>query len=286
MVPFRLDLTADALRRLSANVVDRFEDGEYVRVLEDTKGAAAVRVRQVRKDALLVSGDTKSGLRFARLVGRMLGTDVDLSVWYRNVKAIPWLERLAKDVRGVKPPRYPTMWEALAHAIVFQQISIHAAGAIMQRMVEAFGTPRQVDGALLYPFPSPTAIADAPIEGLRATGLSVNKVSALQSVAAAIMSGAITEDEVRELPTPQAIVRLSELRGIGPWSATIVLLRGLGRLDAFPLKDSGVASSLRLLSGNQNVDVDDLLLKLGEQRGMLYFHLLLGRIALRRGGLT
>ncbi|MBV9737801.1 MAG: hypothetical protein JO177_06475, partial [Candidatus Eremiobacteraeota bacterium] len=65
----------------------------------------------------------------------------------------------------------------------------------------------------------------------------------------------------------------------GPWSAAVILLRGLGRLDVFPLNDSGVAASLKLLSGRTTVNLDRLLLQLGDQRGMLYFHLLLGRLA-------
>ena len=76
----------------------------------------------------------------------------------------------------------------------------------------------------------------------------------------------------------------SALRGIGPWSAAVILLRGLGRLDVFPLNDSGVAASLKLISGDATIDLDRLLLHLGDQRGMLYFHLLLGRLA-RAGGI-
>jgi DNA-3-methyladenine glycosylase II len=67
------------------------------------------------------------------------------------------------------------------------------------------------------------------------------------------------------------------LRGIGPWSASVVLLRGLGRLDAFPLRDTGVASSIALLSGDPATQADAILARLGDMRGMLYFHLLLGR---------
>ena len=69
-----------------------------------------------------------------------------------------------------------------------------------------------------------------------------------------------------------------QLRGIGPWSAAVVLLRGFGRLDTFPLRDSGVARTAALLSGDPNVDLDAVLEALGPTRGMLYYHLLLGRL--------
>lgn len=280
--PYRLDLTTDALRRLSTNVVDRFEGGEYMRALEDRQGFAVVRVRQESKKALSVRIEGKRGERFVPTVEEMLGTQADLRPWYRNCKSVPWLDRLARELRGVKPPRYPTLWEALCHSIIFQQISIVAAGAIMHRVIERFAPSILVGDTRLYPFPRPEIIAAASAENLRACGLSVNKVAALQSVAGAVLEGRLDPQAVSEMPTPQAVAALCELRGIGPWSAAIVLLRGLGRLDVFPLKDSGVAASVRALSGNQDVDVDALLATLGNQRGMLYFHLLLGRIAQRR----
>ena len=57
-----------------------------------------------------------------------------------------------------------------------------------------------------------------------------------------------------------------------------MLLRGLGRLDVFPLRDSGVARTLALLSGNPRIDQEEVLEALGPVRGMLYYHLLLGRL--------
>ena len=282
--PFRLDYTVDALRRLSSNAVDRTdENGAYMRALQDDAGTAIVRVTQPSARDVLVRVEGERGARFVPVVRRMLGTDVDLRPWYAAVKRVPWLAAFEKTVHGVKPPRYPTMWEALCHAIIFQQISIHAAGAIMHRMVEALGTPVRAGKLTLYPFPQPQAIAAASEAQLRAASLSINKITALQAVARAVQNGEISEPAVERLPTAEASAALCELRGIGPWSAAVVLLRGLGRLDAFPLRDSGVAASLRLLRGNHEaVDVDRLLATLGDQRGMLYFHLLLGRIASRR----
>jgi DNA-3-methyladenine glycosylase II len=112
---------------------------------------------------------------------------------------------------------------------------------------------------------------------LRAAGLSRNKVAHLRSVAAAFAAGAIDERALEKLSTPEAAEALRGVRGIGPWSAAVILLRGMGRLDTFPLRDSGVARSLTLLAG-EPVDLDFVLETLGPARGMLYYHLLLGRV--------
>ena len=277
--PYRLDLTADALRRLAANVVDVIgEDGVYRRALRDEAGANLVEVTQGgdRSVTIRVAGSAPS--RWVPAVERMLGMHVELGEWYSRVEPFPWLAYLARELRGLRPPRYPTLWEALAHAIVFQQISIHAAASIMRRLVEAAGTPVRSANAVYYPFPAAQELLATAESSLRSAGLSANKIAHLRSAAEAVAGGFVTEAIVESLPSAQAAQRLCEIRGIGPWSAAVVLLRGFGRLDVFPMKDSGVARSIRLLSADPGIDAHELLEALGPVRGMLYFHLLLGRM--------
>jgi DNA-3-methyladenine glycosylase II len=277
--PFRLDLTADALRRLASNAVDVVaDDGAYLRAFASDGDAALLRVTQQEGGALRVQAAGMRATRALELCTRMLGTSVDLRPWNRRAAAIPWVARLAKALRGLKPPRYPTLWEACAHAIVFQQISIVAAAAIMQRVVSSLSAPVRVDGVSMRPFPAPAALLRAHDNELRAAGLSANKVGHLRAVAEALERRDITEEEIDRLPTTQAAERLVQLRGIGPWSAAVVLLRGFGRLDTFPLRDSGVARTAVLLSGDPHIDLDEVLARLGPERGMLYYHLLLGRL--------
>jgi DNA-3-methyladenine glycosylase II len=70
---------------------------------------------------------------------------------------------------------------------------------------------------------------------------------------------------------------LRRIKGIGPWTAAVILLRGLGRLDMFPGNDSGVAANLARVSGKR-LDAAPIAAALGSQRGMLYFCLLLARL--------
>ncbi|MDE2482777.1 MAG: DNA-3-methyladenine glycosylase 2 family protein [bacterium] len=277
--PYRLDLTAQALQRLAANVVDVIgDDGVYRRALELDGACVVVRVAQSEPAALDIHASGGDPARVRAAVARMLGADADLSAWMRRAAKIPWLGRIATQLRGVHPPRYPTMWEACAHAIVFQQISIHAAAAIMRRLVERLGTRADADGIELIAFPQPRAILNASDADLEGVGLSANKRAHLRGTADALLAGAVPEEEIAALPTPLAVERLTGLRGIGPWSAAVVLLRGFGRLDIFPLKDSGVARTVRDLAGDVTVDLDAVLETLGPLRGMLYYHLLLGRL--------
>lgn len=277
--PYRLDLTVDALRRLAANVVDVVgEDGVYRRALRDAGGINLLEVRQPSARTLAVRIGGPRAQRWLPAVERMLGTHVTLSEWYKRVRPYPWLDFIARELRGLRPPRYPSLWEALAHSIVFQQISIHAAASIMRRLIEATSVPVEHDGGSFYPFITAEDLLAGSDATLRAAGLSANKVAHLRSAAEAVVSGRVRDEAIERLPSVQASERLCAIRGIGPWSAAVVLLRGFGRLDVFPMKDSGVARSLRMLSGNPLLDARALLEGLGPVRGMLYFHLLLGRM--------
>src|SRR5579872_1216368 len=194
--PFRLDLTANALRRLSTNVVDTYtaQDG-FIRA---HRGALVV-VRQPKRDSPLdVRTLGAADFDAVALTVRMLGTDRELRPFYRAVKAIPWLDALATRMRGIKPPRYPTLWEAIVNAVVFQQVSIHAASAILRRVVERLSKPNEYQGRKFYPFFEPERILETKSKELRALGLSEGKELTLNAAADALTNRMLTEDEDRK----------------------------------------------------------------------------------------
>jgi DNA-3-methyladenine glycosylase II len=277
--PFRLDLTVDALRRLASNVVDVVDEaGTYYRAVSDGAVTSLLAIRASGDSSIEFQSTTGHPERWVPVVERLLGTAADLTEWYRRSSRIAWLRPIAAALRGLKPPQYPSVWEACAHAIVFQQISIHAAASIMRRAVEALGDSVTVSGVRCIAFPDAQRWLAASDAALADAGLSRNKIAHLRSTAAAFVTGSLDEAVLQKLSTEEAAQRLCEVRGIGPWSASVVLLRGLGRLDVFPLRDSGVARSLALLSGDAAIDQGALLERLGPVRGMLYYHLLLGRL--------
>jgi DNA-3-methyladenine glycosylase II len=281
-VPYRLDLTVNALRRVSENVVDVVTgDGCYLRALRGPDGIDVIEVRQLEQDKLDVRIFGPGGRARLQTVTWMLGTDIDLRAWYKRVKAFPWLSELSRELRGLKPPRYPDLWEALCHGIVFQQLSIAAAAIIMKGMVERLSISLEHRSIQLYPFPHPQAILEASDSTMRTLGISKMKTSYLKNAATAVLDGTLRDDSIRGLPTAEAADELMRLRGIGPWSAANILLRGFGRLDTFPLADTGVAANMALLSGDPRIKADAVLDGLGDIRGLLYFHLLLGGRAMR-----
>jgi DNA-3-methyladenine glycosylase II len=278
--PYRLDLTVAVLRRFSTNAVDVMTpSGEYVRALRGPSAPVVASVRQTAPDALDVRlrcepADEAGALGTLR---RMLGTERRTAVFDAGAREIPWLRDLAARMRGVRAPRYAGLWEACVNAIVFQQVSLHAASAILRRTILALEEPLRVGEVDVRLFPAAEAVLAAPEAMLRAAGLSAAKIATLRRVATALESGALDEAMLERRTSAEAIAALCGIPGIGPWTATLILLRGLGRLDVFPANDSGVARSLGTV-GLGAVDLPAALDLLGAERGMLYFHLLLARL--------
>jgi DNA-3-methyladenine glycosylase II len=279
--PYRLDFTVNALRRLPSNPVDVLTpDGEYLRVLGDVAQPAVVRARQSSPGTItvVIEGDRPEHPRLLALVRRMLGVEVDLTRFYHAASGIQWLHPLVLRMRGVRPPRYPTLWEACVNGIVFQQVSLVAASTIMGRLTRGLGEPVDRGGLRLYRFPGIGQVQRAPDSLLRAAGLSAAKLATLRRVADALEEGALDELRLEERPSPEAAALLRGIKGIGPWTAAVILLRGLGRLDVFPANDTSVARNLALVGGAAPRDVAAVLEALGPERGMLYYHLLLARL--------
>jgi DNA-3-methyladenine glycosylase II len=148
-------------------------------------------------------------------------------------------------------------------------------------LVEAFGANGAYEEIPLHAFPEPGAILAASEAELRSTGLSASKAAALRRIAEALTSGALDEAMLEERTSVDAARLLCEIKGIGPWTAAVILLRGLGRLDVFPANDSGIARSAAAIADGAPIDLPAALETLGDQRGMLYYHFLLARLEAR-----
>jgi DNA-3-methyladenine glycosylase II len=143
--PFRLDLTAWALRRRPQNEVD-FWDGEtYRRVLVIRRKAVLVGVTQtggvdaprLEVTAIGSHGDAKNAVVFA--LERLLGLRIDLTAFYELAAKQPRLHELSTRFRGVKPPRFPTVWEGIVNGVACQQLSLTVGVMLLNRLSSACG---------------------------------------------------------------------------------------------------------------------------------------------------
>ena len=152
---------------------------------------------------------------------------------------------LGDVIAAVGPPtlevRPAETLPALLRSIVFQQLSTKAAATIHGRVLEAFGE----DGR-----PVPERLAAADVEALRACGLSRAKTAAVRDLVGRHLEGALpTRAELLAMSDAEVVRALTAVRGVGPWTAQMVLLFNLGRPDVWPTTDLGVQEGLRIARG-------------------------------------
>lgn len=275
--PFRLDLTVMALRRLPQNRVDILDGDRYLRAFATPRGPVVWEIAQ-RGEGLEMKlhGQVEDVGPYRALVERMLGTDVDLASFYSRARRVRGFSPLVQRLRGLKPPRFSSLWETILNAIPFQQLSLVSALASVGRLIEATSEPVEFEGRRLYPLPSPERLASLNENEIASFGFSHAKARALREAALTIAEGRLNEEELDLLDTETLAERLTSLRGIGPWTASLMMLRGFRRLSVFPSGDAGAARGLR--ESFPEADPQEVLAALGPYRGMLYYHLLLRRV--------
>src|SRR6185436_8188539 len=170
---------------------------------------------------------------------RMLGLQVDLGEFYEFAFRQPKLGPLVRRFRGMRPPRFPSVFEALVNATACQQVSLTVGIIMLNRLAGACGLTLEENGVVTHAFPRPQDLVHRDPQAIATLGFSRQKVRAMTELASAIDNGQLDVESLAELSDESALANLQELRGVGRWSAEYVLLRGLGRTHVFPGDDVG-----------------------------------------------
>jgi DNA-3-methyladenine glycosylase II len=158
---------------------------------------------------------------------------------------------------ALKPDKRRSPYQALIKSVAYQQLNGIAAGTIFGRFKN------------LYPgttFPSPQQVLDTPVENLRKTGLSAAKVKAIQDIAAKTIEGIVPDRRTcSRLSDAELVERLTQIRGVGPWTVQMFLMFTLGRMDVLPIGDFGVRKGFSLAYGLDEMPTPGRLAEIGEK---------------------
>ena len=176
------------------------------------------------------------------------GLDYDPVLACRHLSdADPLLGALIERVGPclLRPRRTQSLFAAVARAIVYQQLSGSAAATILGR-VKAIHAPKR--------FPTPRDILATPPERLRAAGLSTAKTAALRDLAERSLDGTVPRmRRVRFMGDEEVIERLVQVRGVGRWTAEMLLMFRLGRADVLPVSDLGIRKGFARTFGSRRL---------------------------------
>lgn len=150
--------------------------------------------------------------------------------------------RFARLLERVGPPAiqtYPSSFESIGRAIAYQQLTGRAARTIWNRVLA-----RVPEGGL-----TPERVLRMRLATLRAAGLSEAKARSLKDLARHVADGTLRIEELPDLPDEEVVARLTQVRGIGPWSAHMHLIFALKRRDVWPTADYGMRKGLQRYYG-------------------------------------
>jgi DNA-3-methyladenine glycosylase II len=287
IAPFRLDLTAWALRRRPQNLVDRWDGTTYRRVIDFDDVPVELAIRQTgtssapQLNVCLTEARLQSEFKHEAktLVEKMFGLQVDLTPFYQMASQDPKLRVLVEKFRGVKPPRFPTIFETLANAFACQQLSLTVGLGLLSRLAGVCSLSLPEEDGTHYAFPRPQDVLKVNPCVFRKLGFSGNKVRAFHELAQNMVEGRISFDCLEKMDNQAIIDSLLELRGVGRWTAEYVLLRGLAPLNVFPGDDMGARNRLAKWQHRKEpldyAGVARVTRRWQPYAGVVYFHMLL-----------
>jgi len=169
---------------------------------------------------------------------KLVGAEFDLDGFYAWVEAgsDPVLKRLVVALRGFRPPLGLDPFETLVTSITAQQVSLFAAFAIRNRLIERFG----VRAVHAYAFPTEAALAAATADEIVATGFSWRKAEYVLGIARA----GLDWQRITSLQDEEIHEELEAIRGIGEWTVDWFLARHLARPRAWPAGDLGLRKAV------------------------------------------
>lgn len=149
--------------------------------------------------------------------------------------ADPKMGHIVRAVGPFQPGLVKDTFAALVFSIVHQQLSMKAARTIRERLLKLCPSGRL----------KPEAVMALSEEQIRGAGISRQKVSYIRSISENFLDGAINPRQLRRLPDEQVIEKLIDIKGVGVWTAEMILMFNLRRADVWPIDDLGLRNALR-----------------------------------------
>lgn len=157
---------------------------------------------------------------------------------YKHLKKDPVMAEIIARVGPCRMTYREPVFESLARSIVYQQLSGKVASVIFNRLLEAAGSPL-----------TPAGIMKLRIERMRKLGLSGQKTLYLRELAKHTRKGSVVFETLPEIEDLEVIEHLTQVKGIGVWTAQMFLMFALRRMDVLPHGDLGIRTAIKRAYG-------------------------------------
>ena len=212
-----------------------------------------------------------------RIASYVLNLDLDLRPFYKIAREVGSFEPVVDRLFGLRPFRSTSLFEMVITAITEQQISLTLAHRMRERIAVSFGDVLENEFIL----PDEFALAAAHINDLRKCGLSQRKAEYIHDISMMLAEGRFEFEELKQMSDDDVYRMLTQVRGIGPWSADYIMVRGLGRTNRVPAEDTGIRDVVGKYLGDggraEPSKVYELLEPFVPYRGLAAYYLLVDK---------
>lgn len=166
----------------------------------------------------------------------MLNLEEDVGQFYALADHDPLVEVLVKDLYGMRSTKQPDVFSRLVLAVTLQMAPIRRSYQMMNLLIEEYGESVRFDGREIRYWPSPERIAKADVRELEERCKLGYRAKSLKGIAEALCEGFPTLRELEEMRIEEAKAKLMELKGIGEYSADVVIPHSGFALDVWSVK--------------------------------------------------
>jgi DNA-3-methyladenine glycosylase II len=191
-----------------------------------------------------ISGETDLAV-VERQVARVLSLDHDATVFEQIGERDPVIARLQRARPGLRPPLFHSPYEAAVWAIISTRRPAAVASGLRDRLAREHGRVFELDGVDLAALPTPEQLLAVD----SVAGLPADRLPRLHAVAEAARAGALSADLLLSLGPERAMEAMQELPGIGPFYASLIVIRATGFVDILPDQEPRLLGLVQRLYG-------------------------------------
>ena len=262
-----------------------YKDGIWKRAFKIGDKLVAVKITSIgaiEKPKLRISVSSKLNAKEKRYLSDKIA-DIfrlrdNLRALYDFMEQDRILRKIKKGLYGLRPPGIgANIFEGAIRVIIQQQISLQAAYAMTGTLVRKFGEEIEIDGESYYDFPSPQVLANINETELRKCKLSRQKVRYIREFALKVVDGYDLE-KIKKMNNEEAIEELMKFKGIGRWTAELILITTLERMNLCVPDDLGARKAISYFYFDGKLQSGDIVRKFTERwnkfRGWIIYYLI------------
>lgn len=222
--------------------------------------------------------DANEKRKLSGKISKIFRLEDDLNELYKFMDKEETLRRIMDELYGLRPPGIgASIFEGAVRVILQQQISLQVAYVMTGALVREFGEKVEINGEEYYDFPSPEVLANVREGELRRCKLSRQKAKYIREFASEVANG-YDLGKIREMSDNEAIEELMRFKGIGMWSAELILITSLGRMGLCVPDDLGARKAVSHFYFNGELQSGNVVRKFSERwdkfKGWVIYYLI------------